>query len=193
MHQSSTAQPSVKPPSFIATIVIDLFRGVSAVAVLNHNGDLTLAALLPNQLRHQLLDREGLLAHLIQWVPSLPAITDVFVSWLLPATDIKTSDPDLRSSAADAPHDLITGRPSSLPLLLRTVAWLGPRPHAVAPAAWQGTHASDLHPRQAPEQLYADLPSDLAPVLRHSTPVEDAAVRLGLYGLITLGFAKAAT
>ncbi|WP_210168487.1 hypothetical protein [Methylobacterium sp. Leaf469] len=104
--------------------------GPGALAILDYAGDLTLRAPLPADLHRDAHDPEGLLAHLTHFVPSLFAITDVFVSRLATA-----ADPCTPFHQASAPASC-----PSLARLLRFIAWLGPVPHFVAQATWLSHH-----------------------------------------------------
>ena len=115
---------------FIATLILPSTDGPGALAIIDHVGELTLHAPLPADLHRDAYDLEGLLAHLTHFVPSLSAITDVFVSQLPTA-----ADPSTPCQQASAPVSC-----PSLARLLRFIAWLGPVPHFVAPATWLSHH-----------------------------------------------------
>lgn len=115
---------------FIAALILPSSDGPGALAIIDHADEFTLHAPLPANLHHDALDLEGLLAHLTHFVPSLSAITDVFVSHLPTA-----ADPSTPSHQASAPASC-----PSLARLLRFIAWLGPIPHFVAPATWLSHH-----------------------------------------------------
>lgn len=118
-------------PGFIAALILPAGAGTGALAVLDHAGELILRAPLPVTLTDDARDPEGFVAHIIHFVPSLSAVTDIVVSWWPLAIDAHTPRP----VASGAPPS-----PSSTAHLLRLLAWFGPLPRLVAPATWLAHH-----------------------------------------------------
>jgi hypothetical protein len=134
MHNSATVgHPASR---FIAALILPGTDQTGALAVLDHAGELILHAPLPKNITQDAHDPEGLLAHLTHFVPSLSAVTDLFVSWL-PASIDNMAAPARETFGFTSPS-------SSAAWVLRLLAWLGPIPRVVAPATWLAHHG--LHP-----------------------------------------------
>lgn len=76
-------------PGFIAALILPGSDGSGALAVLDPAGELTLRAPLPVNPADDARDPEGVLAHLIHFVPHLNAVTDLVVSWRPLALDAR--------------------------------------------------------------------------------------------------------
>ena len=127
-----TPTPIPTDTRFITALILPSADQSGALAIIDHAGELILHAALPEHLHHDVSDPEGLLAHLIHFVPCLSAITDILVS-LVPGATAREADTPLPPPVSNQP-------PSSVVHLLPLIAWLGPRIHVVPPATWLANH-----------------------------------------------------
>lgn len=169
-HQDVCPSAASRTSRFIAALILPSAQGSGAVAVLDHTGALIISAPLPTDLHRDVLDPEGLLAHLAHFVPNLAAMTDIFVSWL-PAPSPGHTHASPRTADLDPPPNTIT---RLLPLL----AWLGPRTHVVLPARWGATQRTNLGTSQSLPRPYCASLSDREPF--PALPGVSAAIRAAM-------------
>ena len=164
---TSSSLQAAPTDCFSAALILPRAPGTGALAILDHTGALIISAPLPTDLHRDVLDPEGLLAHLAHFVPNLAAVTDIFVSWL-PAPSPGHTHASPHATDLDPPPNTIT---RLLPLL----AWLVPRTYVVPPACWGATQGTNLGTSQSLPWPYLASRSDLE--LIPAVPDVSAAIR----------------